>query len=128
MREELVQSFKDQPIVILGNEDSDMEWIVRQLERLNHQFTIYNPMSEEETGPSEQALEQYLRQPFGFLVTLAQLFNGMESAVIVLAYSNPYASDFRANFMRASVEIILLDWSDIQTTFLSQGEKYFMYN
>ena len=110
MREELIQLYGDQPVVCLGNEDTDIEWIVQHLDQLGHQYTVYNPKSREDTDLSEQALENFLRHEKGFLVTHAPLFNGMESAIILLAYTNPYASHFRANFMRASVEIIMLDW------------------
>jgi len=119
MKEELIQLYGDQPIVCLGNEDSDVEWIVKHLDKLGHQYTVYNPKSEEETDLSEQRLENFLRLENSFLVAHAPLFNGMESAIILLAYTNPYASHFRANFLRASVEIIMLDWMDMETLSMS---------
>ena len=51
----------------------------------------------------------YISGERGGLVTLGSLFNGMESARVVFVYENPYAFHFRANYMCASVELILLD-------------------
>ena len=42
-------------------------------------------------------------------MTLGRYFNGMESASVVFAFQNPYSSHFRANYMRASVELVMLD-------------------
>ena len=72
-------------------------------------MTIYNPGSKTEVDSHERALEEFLRRERGGLVTLGSLFNGMESTRVVFVYENPYASHFRANYMHASVELILLD-------------------
>ena len=58
---------------------------------------------------------KFLEKENGGLVTLGSLFNGMESARVVFIYENPYASHFRANYMRASVELILIDRNESGT-------------
>ena len=45
----------------------------------------------------------------GSSLTLGSKYNGMESAAVVFVYSNPFSSNFRANYMRVSVELILID-------------------
>ena len=102
------QNFKD-AVVILANEESDIKWVLQHLPTREKNVTVYNPKTEEESLASERNLERFLEEDTGCLVTLGSLFNGMECATVVFVYDNPYASHFRANFLRASVELILID-------------------
>ena len=112
-------SEKTECIVVLGNEDADIDWILKCLmDTENPQadwLTVYNPKEEADITESEANLQQYLKKNSGCLVTLGKRFNGMSSAVTVLVYSNPYSCNFRANYMRASVELILLDRNKMGT-------------
>ena len=104
---------KKEVIVILGNDEDDIDWILDCLsedeEFTKTSLTVYHPLDESEIKDAETSLQTYLNDPQGCLVTLGRLFNGMESATVVLVFNNPYASHFRANYMRASVELILVD-------------------
>ena len=117
-------SKKAEAIVVLGNDDGDIKWILTHLtqdqkpEDINW-LTVYNPMHESDIKESEDNLRKYLTDNTGCLVTLGSKFDGMESAVVVLVYSNPYSSNFRANYMRASVELILIDRHNMGTASLA---------
>ena len=110
---------KAESIVVLGNEDDDINWILKCLTHeeipQNNWITVYNPKEEADIAESEANLRQYLKKNSGCLVTLGKRFNGMSSAVTVLVYSNPYSCNFRANYMRASVELILIDRNKMGT-------------
>merc|ERR1712130_652210 len=108
-------------IVVLGNDQSDIEWILQKLPKTKEErnyMVVYNPSQEDEVEESEERLRTFLREGRGCLLTRGELFNGMESATVVLVFDNPYASHFRANFLRASVEIIAIDRNNKGTTTL----------
>jgi hypothetical protein len=96
-------------IVIIGNSDNDVDWIEQQYSKFDNFVTVYNPKHEYEVQRSEEDLRKFLRSPKGCLVTRGSLFAGMESATVVLVFDDPYCSNFRSNFMRGSVEVILID-------------------
>ena len=106
--------FKNQEtVVVLGNDDADVKWIMEKLVPQNQEeekcITVYNPQKEDEIEESERKLKEFLKSGQGCLVTRGELFNGMESASVVFVFDDPHASHFRANFLRASVEIITVD-------------------
>ena len=112
-------------IVLLGNEDADIDWILKTLPRQNEEkgyLTVYNPRIENEVEESEQRLRKYLKKGRGALVTRGDLFNGMESATVAFIFDNPHASHFRANFLRASVEIFAVDRNNLEQSTLSHGD------
>ena len=117
----LLQCSKE-AVVILGNDESDIEWTLQHLPKEDSLITIFNPKSDEESLDCERKLELFLEKDAGCLVTLGSLFNGMECASVVFVFSNPYASHFRANFLRASVELILIDRNQQGSTFISEDE------
>ena len=111
---------KEEAIVLIGNEDDDVQWMLQHLTKgaksKVRNLTIYNPRKESEIENSEKLLKEYLNNCKGCLLTLGRHFNGMESTTIVFTYNNPYASNFRANYLRASVELILLDRNELGLT------------
>ena len=111
--------------MILGNTEEDVDWFLDQIpeESKSRLLTVYNPKSISEVEAHEEALEKFLEKENGGLVTLGSLFNGMESARVVFIYENPYASHFRANYMRASVELILIDRNKSGTEVLGSSWK-----
>ena len=99
-----------------------MAWILETLKLQNAEkqcLTLYNPVDESQVEKSEKRLEKFLRSRKGSLITRGDLFNGMESATIVFVFDNPYASHFRANFLRASVEIFTIDRNNVEKSLLS---------
>ena len=119
---ELPERLRKEAFVILGNTERDIDWLLQQMADGDKVWlTVYNPRDKSEIVHHEKALEKYLQNESGGLVTLGSLFNGMESARVVFVYENPYASHFRANYMRASVELILIDRHISGTQLLSLG-------
>ena len=118
---------KEEAIVLLGNENEDVEWMLQCLTKVqNSEFrplTVYNPKKESDIAESELSLLNYLQNAKGCLLTLGRHFNGMESATVVFSYTNPYASNFRANYLRASVELILLDRNEMGTVQLRPKDR-----
>ena len=120
MTETLLDRCRNQEnIVVLGNDHTDVAWIVKCLTE-SGQFskdllTVYNPQDEKDIATKEQNLVVYLQTPRGCLVTKGSLFEGMESATVILVYSNPYSSHFRRNYLRAAVELVLIDRSILGT-------------
>ena len=123
--------------MVLGNDQTDIEWILQKLPKTEEErnyLTVYNPSQEEEVEESEERVRTFLREDQGCLLTQGSLFNGMESATVILVFDNPHASHFRANFMRASVEIITIDRNKRGTTtllkkdfdFQSKGKSIFI--
>ena len=82
-------------------------------------ITVYSPECDADIEHSEQALLLFLQNSTGCLVTLGRLFSGVESATVIFVYSNPYASNFREHYMRASVELFLVDRNNRGTAPLS---------
>ena len=82
-------------------------------------ITVYNPESDADIDQSEQALLLFLQNSTGCLVTMGRFFSGVESATVIFVYSNPYASNFREHYMRASVELFLVDRNSRGTAPLS---------
>ena len=92
-------------------------------------ITVYNPESDADIDYSEEALLLFLQNSRdadfqGCLVTLGSHFSGMESATVIFVYSNPYASNFREHYMRASVELFLVDRNIRGTAPLSVLEDF----
>ena len=110
---------KQEIIVVLGNDEKYVAWIVTCLSKNGHLIedllTVYNPKCIKDIDSEEQNLELYLQVPRGCLVTKRSLFEGMESATVVLVYSNPYSSHFRRTYLRASVELVLIDRNSLGT-------------
>ena len=122
LRRKLPKRLENEPFVILGNTEKDIDWLLKQMSDEDRaKLTVYNPRSKPEVNSHERALEEFLRRERGGLVTLGSLFNGMESARVVFVYENPYASHFRANYMRASVELILIDRNNSGTEYWNSG-------
>ena len=121
LQEDLPKQGFEEAVVILGNEESDIEWTLQHLPT-TEKVTIYNPKAGEESLDCERSLERFLEEDTGCLVTLGSLFNGMECATVVFVFDNPYASNFRANFLRASVELILIDRNQQGSTFILEEE------
>ena len=96
-------------IVLLGNSDADVKWILQTLSNIDpNLLTVYAP-TEDNIQESEKDLREYLIQNRGSLLTEAKYFVGFEARTLVLAYDNPYSSSFRCNYLRAAVELVLLD-------------------
>ena len=113
LKKELPSRLEKEVFVILGNVDEDIEWFYNQIrDKDKAQLALYNPRRESEVVAHEEALQKFLQRDKGGLVTLGSLFNGMESTRVVFVYENPYASHFRANYLRVSVELILIDRND----------------
>ena len=121
LQEDLPKQGFEEAVVILGNEESDIEWTLQHLPKTEN-VTIYNPKTDEESLDCERNLEHFLEEDTGCLVTLGSLFNGMECATVVFVFNNPYASNFRANFLRASVELVLIDRNKRGSTLISEDE------
>ena len=93
-------------MVILGKDELDLRWITDHLLSVGvtaDDFTIYDGTQEMEIN-----LENYLKERRGPLVTLGELFDGMECPTVVYAFTDPYPG-LRRNILRAIREIILLD-------------------
>ena len=116
LQEDLPKQGFEEAVVILGNEESDIEWVLQHLPTTERCVTIYSPS----TLDCERNLERFLEEDTGCLVTLGSLFNGMECATVVFVYNNPYASHFRSNFLRASVELVLIDRNQQGSTLISE--------
>ena len=110
LKSELPSRLEHEVFVILGNVEEDIDWLYSQIADADRaQLTLYNPKGKTDVNDHERAPELFLQRQRGGLVTLGNLFNGMESARVIFIYENPYASHFRANYLRASVELILID-------------------
>ena len=125
LKANLTIRLESEVFVILGNTEEDIDWFLDQIseEKRARLLTVYNPRSPSEVEAHEESLEKFLEKENGGLVTLGSLFNGMESARVVFIYENPYASHFRANYMRASVELILIDRNESGTEILRSSWK-----
>jgi len=95
------------PMVILGNDMEDIHWITNCLSLKQVTNIIVYDGSKE----AEKNLETYLKTQDGVLITLADLFSGMECSTVAYAYNNPYPR-FRCAFLRAVNHLILLDRND----------------
>ena len=94
-------------IVVLGNDDKDMGWILQTLPK--EKQTVYDPTIGEESDSVEDLKKILKGEKTGCLVTCGSLLNGMECKTLVFVYDNPFSSHFRSNFLRASHELILID-------------------
>ena len=94
-------------MVILGKDQFDLKWITDHLLSVGvtaDDFTMYDG-----TPEAEMNVELFLKERRrGPLVTLGDLFDGMECPTVVYAFTDPYPG-LRRNILRAIREIILLD-------------------
>ena len=117
----------EESIVLLGNSSDDPDWILRTLSFWDDDIlTVYAP-TPGIINVSEDNLKNYLLHNRGSLLTEAKYFVGFEARTLVLAYDNPYSSNFRCNYMRAAVELVLLDRNNLKALEVDQRMLQWRY-